>query len=83
MAGASLVIEEHAIEMGESETLQSALEMVAEAVASWYSCSCRGGIVWLGDSRKVEIKCGENFRGWFNQANRGFESHGVHVFNIL
>ncbi|CAL1168335.1 unnamed protein product [Cladocopium goreaui] len=28
---ASLVIEEHAIEMGESETLQSALEMVAEA----------------------------------------------------
>jgi hypothetical protein len=32
MAGASLVIEEHAIEMGESETLQSALEMVAEAI---------------------------------------------------
>ena len=31
MAGALLVIEEHAIEMGESETLQSALEMVAEA----------------------------------------------------
>lgn len=30
VTGASLVIEEHAIEMGESETLQSALEMVAE-----------------------------------------------------
>lgn len=42
--GASLVIEEHAIEMGESSTLQSALESVAEVTRL---CNRWMGSDWL------------------------------------